>query len=403
MASAGELHSNALPLTPGLSNLNGVPYEPDLESFLNLDQLTPSEPTKSNPSISSQPSRSVSDSGSSESSYASTQSQSTPFSGPSHQYGDHQQQTGLPPGAVAHGMVFNDSLNNFGAGNQAYSLGSDMFPSMVGFKQEESPIDFGSVPTKNSSDMDAEPDGASGLSGFYFPSDGNKLQFVDPTALGGQDVSPVPPTHIGRVYPGVHQQAAMARAAAQRQAEMMRQAQRHQQEQARQAVPPPQSTQPTTRSGRNVDPVVEEKISRILQQMRANNRNTTTTANGNNNTNGSNNNNNNTNNTNNQSGTTKQEGSGPSRPVISLPQPTKKQKDESEMDEDERLLASEEGKKLSSKERRQLRNKVSARAFRSRRKGLCFRWSAQFNGCADPGNQNTSPNWRTKWRTRRTR
>ncbi|KAG5955457.1 BZIP-type transcription factor mbz1 [Claviceps cyperi] len=39
-----------------------------------------------------------------------------------------------------------------------------------------------------------------------------------------------------------------------------------------------------------------------------------------------------------------------------------------DMDEDERLLASEEGKKLSSKERRQLRNKVSARAFRSRRK-----------------------------------
>jgi len=43
-------------------------------------------------------------------------------------------------------------------------------------------------------------------------------------------------------------------------------------------------------------------------------------------------------------------------------------KDEEDMDEDERLLASEAGKKLSSKERRQLRNKVSARAFRSRRK-----------------------------------
>jgi hypothetical protein len=43
-------------------------------------------------------------------------------------------------------------------------------------------------------------------------------------------------------------------------------------------------------------------------------------------------------------------------------------KEEEEMDDDERLLASEEGKKLSSKERRQLRNKVSARAFRSRRK-----------------------------------
>ena len=51
-------------------------------------------------------------------------------------------------------------------------------------------------------------------------------------------------------------------------------------------------------------------------------------------------------------------------------------KDEKDMDADERLLASEEGKNLSSKERRQLRNKVSARAFRSRRKGmLCERSS----------------------------
>lgn len=45
-------------------------------------------------------------------------------------------------------------------------------------------------------------------------------------------------------------------------------------------------------------------------------------------------------------------------------------KEGEEMDEDEKLLASEEGKRLTSKERRQLRNKVSARAFRSRRKGM---------------------------------
>jgi hypothetical protein len=51
-----------------------------------------------------------------------------------------------------------------------------------------------------------------------------------------------------------------------------------------------------------------------------------------------------------------------------MPQIARLKKDEEDMDEDERLLASEEGKKLSSKERRQLRNKVSARAFRSRRK-----------------------------------
>jgi len=38
-------------------------------------------------------------------------------------------------------------------------------------------------------------------------------------------------------------------------------------------------------------------------------------------------------------------------------------------DEDEKILASEEGKRLNSKERRQLRNKVSARNFRVRRKG----------------------------------
>jgi hypothetical protein len=51
------------------------------------------------------------------------------------------------------------------------------------------------------------------------------------------------------------------------------------------------------------------------------------------------------------------------------------------MDEDERLLASEEGKKLSSKERRQLRNKVSARAFRSRRKGMFFNPSLCLESC----------------------
>lgn len=39
------------------------------------------------------------------------------------------------------------------------------------------------------------------------------------------------------------------------------------------------------------------------------------------------------------------------------------------MSEDERFLASEEGKRLSSKERQRLRNKVSARAFRSIKKG----------------------------------
>jgi chemotaxis protein histidine kinase CheA len=43
--------------------------------------------------------------------------------------------------------------------------------------------------------------------------------------------------------------------------------------------------------------------------------------------------------------------------------------EEDDMDPDAKLLNSEEGKKLPAMKRRQLRNKVSARAFRSRRKG----------------------------------
>lgn len=47
---------------------------------------------------------------------------------------------------------------------------------------------------------------------------------------------------------------------------------------------------------------------------------------------------------------------------------SRKKKNFSEMDEDERLLASEDAKKLTSRQRRQLRNRVSARHFRLRRK-----------------------------------
>ncbi|KAJ3497780.1 hypothetical protein NLG97_g1634 [Lecanicillium saksenae] len=80
------------------------------------------------------------------------------------------------------------------------------------------------------------------------------------------------------------------------------------------------------------DPIVEQKITQLLNNMRAKP----------------------------NSGSADSQSGGSSMP--------RSKKAEEDMDEDERLLASEEGKKLSSKERRQLRNKVSARAFRSRRK-----------------------------------
>lgn len=97
-----------------------------------------------------------------------------------------------------------------------------------------------------------------------------------------------------------------------------------------------QSNASQPRAQRNSDPVVEERISRLLQQIRQ------------------------------SSMSSPSDSPSPSL----LPQMAKAKKEEQDMDEDERLLASEEGKKLSSKERRQLRNKVSARAFRSRRKGM---------------------------------
>lgn len=57
--------------------------------------------------------------------------------------------------------------------------------------------------------------------------------------------------------------------------------------------------------------------------------------------------------------------------------------EEDTTNEDERLLASEEGKKLSSTDRRRLRNKISAKAHRSRRRGM-YRLSIYHMGTKQP-------------------
>lgn len=193
-------------------------------------------------------------------------------------------------------------------------------------------VDFGTAPTRNPSEMDLEADSLSPVPPFFMPSSNNTTQFVDPNALGEREVSPIPPP-VGRMYPGMHsQQAALARAAQQKQ----RQQQQKQQQQRNVDEQTQQAGRQQNRGVRPVDPAVEERISRLLQQMR-------------------------------QKSASQNEDA--SSPTSLLPQIARMKKDEDDMDEDERLLASEEGKKLSSKERRQLRNKVSARAFRSRRKG----------------------------------
>lgn len=207
---------------------------------------------------------------------------------------------------------------------------------------EEEFVDFGTAPSRNGSFNPSEIDmefGSPGSEPAYFYPDSASPEFINPSAIGGNNISmpTVLPTqttsNVGRLFPGMHQQqAALAKAQAQqKQQQQIIQQQRQNAmgaQQRQQSQRPRASNQPT-------DPIVEEKISQLLNSMR-------------------------------QSSVATEDGQTPGSSQLTHQQ--RMRKEEEDMDEDERLLASEEGKKLSSKERRQLRNKVSARAFRSRRK-----------------------------------
>ncbi|GJC83609.1 BZIP-type transcription factor MBZ1 [Colletotrichum liriopes] len=243
-------------------------------------------------------------------------SASQPLTGPSHQYDLYKQQTGIVPGALASTLAVNEVNPHISGYNSGYGmeyLGGGLSP-------ENDLFDFNTSPSQNSTglDMDMEFDSPPD-SQYFFPN-----PTVNPSAIAGQE-SPVVPSqqsNVGRLWPGMHSQAALAKAQAQqRQQQQIIQQQRQQQ----------MGNKPRTKSQQPTDPIVEQKITQLLNSMRAK---------------------------------PAQEGDSPT-PLMNLP---RTKKDEEDMDEDERLLASEEGKKLSSKERRQLRNKVSARAFRSRRK-----------------------------------
>ena len=246
------------------------------------------------------------------------------MSGPSHQYDAYRQQTGLPAGGLASTFAVNQAT------------GMQYTPSSSGFVM---PIDTLNFPLPanddfdfgNMSDMefDADSPAADNLPGMF----GNgKSQFVNQGNVAGSSSasSSTYTPQVQRMYPGMHSQQAQAKAAAQKQQQEL--ARQQQQQRALEGQRPlPSQKQPV-----KTDPAVDERISRLLHQMR---HDSTT------------------------SPTEDYEDD------MSLPHIAKMKKEEDDMDEDERLLASEEGKKLSSKERRQLRNKVSARAFRSRRKG----------------------------------
>lgn len=243
------------------------------------------------------------------------------LTGPSHQYELYKQQTGIVPGALASTLAVNQNHNM--PGYNPVDLGG-----YLGLSPGEEAFDFNTAPSGSlgMSEMEMEFD-ANTTDQFFFENT------VNPTALADQ-ASPAmtspsmasQTSSVGRLWPGMHSQAAMAKAQAQRQ--------QQQQQQQQMQAPTPQA-KPRSKSGQPSDPIVEAKITQLLNSMRA-----------------------------------KPAGeNGQSMQPHNMPRP---KKDEDDMDEDERLLASEEGKKLSSKERRQLRNKVSARAFRSRRKGELF-------------------------------
>ena len=273
------------------------------------------------------------------------------FAGPSHQYELHKQQAGLPVGALANTLAVNEATNlQYGRMPQNFAFAPmDYF----GMNSTNDFFDFGNSSSQDSSlgtvsEMDIDFD--SPTPNYFLPVDTlMTADYVDPNVIGGQEETSIsPPVQTtGRLWPGVHQQqAAVAKAQAQAQQQKQKEQQRNTQQPQSNAHPQPRQSASRangTAARPPTDPIVEERISRLLNQMRHSSMASS-----------------------NDDDVTTPTGNG------SLSNSARSRKEEEEMDEDERLLASEEGKKLSSKERRQLRNKVSARAFRSRRKGETF-------------------------------
>lgn len=251
---------------------------------------------------------------------------------PSHPYDAHKQQTGIPTGGLATTLAINNNSQMYaGYGYLSGVDHSDDFGDM-GFNGGASASASGSF--DNHLGMDMDYDSPTVDPAFFFPPLPTAADYSTQTQTAAPAPAPavkVEAGNVGRLWPGMHQQqAAMAKAEQQRKQQQMLIAQ-----QQRQSAVPTQASKARARPA--TDPIVEEKISQLLNSMR---QNSEATSNGD------------------EDVAEGHGGHGRSR------------KDEEDMDEDERLLASEEGKKLSSKERRQLRNKVSARAFRSRRKGM---------------------------------
>jgi hypothetical protein len=242
---------------------------------------------------------------------------------PSHNYKDFKQQTGYPIGSIP-------ELSPASNGNYPMfsSTGLDD-TSMMGDASMMGDTWGMPMDVTTHTDISAQP-------GFmHINNNASQMNgYVNPSALTQDEI--VPP----RVYPGMHQHQAMARAARMQQ----QMAAQQQQMTAQQQTPPIQQQNRPQQSRRNgshqaTDPETEKIIRRVLDQVRQGTNEVVRVSQQENEMNGA------------------------------YGHMARSKKDEEEMDPDAKLLQSEQGKALTPKERRQLRNKVSARTFRSRKKG----------------------------------
>src|SRR2546421_10700456 len=197
-------------------------FDPDIDAFLDLDQAS-FTPSSASPDLSK--AKAVASSRPSEASYfASSQSQQT-FSGPSFQYDNYRQQTGLPVGGLANTFALNQAT-----GMQYTGMHHGFVMPTETLNMPLNDFDFGRHTSVDMSDMDFENESSSdSLPTMFYPSSSSG-QFVNPTALVGKEDSPTDAAPARRMYPGMHtQQAAQAKAQqAQRQQEMARQQQQRQ-------------------------------------------------------------------------------------------------------------------------------------------------------------------------------
>ncbi|SZF02411.1 unnamed protein product [Blumeria hordei] len=278
-----------------------------------------SQPSPTNPSISASVSIPKTQSYSTAIPYITGSSFMPPvLNGPSQNFNQYMQQTSIPKDAIASTLNINPLQNTYfyNNNNPGDITNYHTAPSNSNtFNPPDLNINFGS--TNSSSELSCST---------KLPTELINLEISSQSITTAQ----TPANIVDPLWPGIHQQQAVL---------LTNEKQKQTTQLQRQNIVKSCHSRHISRSKLKTshmskDPIVEEKITQLLKSMR--------------------------------------NGSICSDDYTDITfnnyDPNNNSSKTENFDEDEKLLASEEGKKLSSKERRQLRNKVSARAFRSRRK-----------------------------------